>query len=400
MFGGHTRERGQVLPLVALLLLVLLAFTGMAVDIGYLRYQQRIQQSAADSAAIAGAAELGYGTDFQAAARAGAAVNGFTDGVNNVTVSATSPPSSGNYTNDSSAVEVSVVAHYNTFFMRLFRGLATSSIKTRAVALRSDSNLCLYLLSPSGDSNLNSANIQAPNCGVAINQTKSIDLHNATIDAKSILYAGAAPNEDGATFASATPQPSLPISDPCMQIAGCRYLTNNPPPTNPCTSKYDGSGYVTAGCYNGDDWKPKSKNKSSTVVMNAGLYVITGNLDAGGVTLQGSDVTFYITGNGKLTLNGATLNLSAPATGPYAGVLMYQAASDTHLADLTGASCGGCSSTINGLLYFPTARVNYNHHGGGYTVSVFGDGNFNKSDGDYSAPSAGAALVKKAVLAE
>lgn len=400
MFGEHTAERGQVMPFVALLLVVLLASAGLAADVGYLRYQQRIQQSATDSAALAGAAELGFGTDFKAAARADAATNGFTNGVNSVTVTAVNPPATGNYTSSSTAVEVNVTKQYNTFFMRIFPRLANATITTRAVAILSNSNLCLYLLSRSGSSNLNGANIQMPNCGAAINQSTSVNMQGLTMNARSIDYAGAAPNLTNATFPEATPGPALPVSDPCMQISGCRYLTNNPPPTTPCSTKYDGSGFVSGGCYNGDNWKPKGKNGKTTVIMNPGLYVITGNLDAGGVTLRGTNVTFYITGNGQLTFNGTTLDLSAPTTGPYANVVFYQASSDGHDAVLEGASCGGCTSNINGLLYFPTANVNYNHQGGGYTVSVFGSGNFNKSESDYSAAPTGGSFVKRAVLAE
>ena len=42
------RERGQVLPLIALCLAVLMGFAGVAVDVGYWEYQQREQQNAAE----------------------------------------------------------------------------------------------------------------------------------------------------------------------------------------------------------------------------------------------------------------------------------------------------------------------------------------------------------------
>jgi hypothetical protein len=399
MFGGTT-ERGQTLPFIALLLVVLLGFTGMAVDVGYLRSQQRVQQSAADSAALAAAAELGFGTDIQAAARTDAATNGFTNGTNNVTVTAVNPPATGNYTSDNGAVEVNITARYDTFFMRIFPNLGISTIKTRAVARRSDNTYCLILLqsNPPTPSNFNDANVQMPDCSAAINQTASPNMHGLTINAAGISYAGTAPNENDATFSSATPAPSLPASDPCMQIAGCRYLTDNPPPTNPCTGSYTkpktGSGSLAAGCYGALDIHGQN------IFMNPGVYVFTGNVNGSKATITGNNVTIYLTGSGQLNFSGATLDLSAPTTGDTADVLFYQAASDTNSVNLEGASCDGCTSTINGLLYFPAAFVNYNHHGGGYTVSVFGAVNFNKSESDYAAPPDGGSLIKKAVLAE
>src|SRR5690348_10810711 len=77
------RQRGQTLIFVAMTLVVLIGMTGLAVDVGYYRYEQRIMQSAADSAALAGTAELKYGSSSaENAAKADAASNGFTDGVN------------------------------------------------------------------------------------------------------------------------------------------------------------------------------------------------------------------------------------------------------------------------------------------------------------------------------
>jgi len=83
-------ERGQILPLFVLLLVPLLGISAMAIDIGYLRYLQNIEQTAADSAAVAGATELNYpaAADWSSAAKADATSNGFT-GDGGATVSVT-----------------------------------------------------------------------------------------------------------------------------------------------------------------------------------------------------------------------------------------------------------------------------------------------------------------------
>src|SRR5919202_586507 len=55
----HVRaERGQVLVLVAAMLVLLLGVAAIAIDVGYAYYGKRALQVSADAAALAGAAEL------------------------------------------------------------------------------------------------------------------------------------------------------------------------------------------------------------------------------------------------------------------------------------------------------------------------------------------------------
>src|SRR5882762_4245817 len=61
------RESGQALVFVGLSLVVLIAVIGLSIDMGYLRYTKRRLQTAADSAAIAGASEI-KGGNIRAAA--------------------------------------------------------------------------------------------------------------------------------------------------------------------------------------------------------------------------------------------------------------------------------------------------------------------------------------------
>jgi uncharacterized membrane protein len=104
----RNRQSGQVMVSAALMLVVLLGFAGLGIDMGYLRYEKRLQQTAADGAAIAAATDLVSGAS-QAAALNASATNGFTDNtgggacstpptdlaVSSVTVTVCNPPSSG-----------------------------------------------------------------------------------------------------------------------------------------------------------------------------------------------------------------------------------------------------------------------------------------------------------------
>ncbi|HVC91368.1 MAG TPA: pilus assembly protein TadG-related protein, partial [Acidobacteriaceae bacterium] len=89
-------ESGQATIITLLCMTCLLGFVGFAADVGTLLRAKRNMQIAADSAAIAGAAELTYG-GMTTAADAAAAQNGVVVGVNGGTVTVNSPPTAGPY---------------------------------------------------------------------------------------------------------------------------------------------------------------------------------------------------------------------------------------------------------------------------------------------------------------
>jgi hypothetical protein len=63
------RERGQVLILVALMVVVLFGFVALAIDVGNIYGGRRRMQNAADAGALAGARELCFGSGDRATAR-------------------------------------------------------------------------------------------------------------------------------------------------------------------------------------------------------------------------------------------------------------------------------------------------------------------------------------------
>ena len=396
-------EGGQVLPLVALCLTVLMGIGGVGVDVGYLEYRQQAQQVATDAAAVGGAEALvragcGASTTAQSAAYADASTNGFTNAGNggNIVVTVDNPPPSGPYANNNCAVYVQIAtSQVATFFSRLFgyrNGMNESTQAVAMVASSSNPSACIYLLSPTVQANFNGANIDAPGCSIAINDTANFN--GATITAPSIGYAGAAPNENGANFKLATPAPMLPVADPCGEVSGCSYLTNDTPSSSGCTS-FNGNGYngpLSAGCYS------YLNLNGATVTMNPGTYVFSGTSNFNGAHVTGTNVTIYVTSSGTPpNFNGASVSLSAPTTGNDAGVLYYQVPSNTQSANFNGAS-----NTYSGLIYCPgAAAVNFNGANGGYVVLVFGSTNFNGSSAvDFASPPPGGSLVKQAVLAE
>lgn len=403
-------QRGQVLPIIAVAALALLGFAGLAADVGYHRYEQRVQQTATDSAALAGATELNEGRQT-ASAKYDASKNGFTDdGVaggaacSNVCVAVNNPPSTGAYTGDSSAVEVTITSIKPTFLERVFAKTSVT-IHTRAVARRISTNTgCLYALGPTSNTNFNSGTTVAANCTMYANGT--INTNGASVSASSIRLG----NVGGSNLSGVAPGTpvlgmSAPIVDPCYQIDGCAYYQTHAPSTSSCT----GGGNITAGataasatvinpgCYGSTTLRDPGGSKGSPgfVKMNPGLYIINGNFDVGDVTLSGSGVTFYITSSGSMNLNKApNLNLTAPTTGNGNGVLFYDPYNSPNFNKVT-------SATLTGMLYFPNAScLNFNKSGASYAIVIAQCINWNGSTNSFSAPPVSSSLVKDAILSE
>lgn len=405
---ARSLERGQILPLVALCLAVLMGFSAMAVDVGFLEYRQRQQQSAADAAAIGGAQQLAYAgcnnpSAAQTAGLADAATNGFPDESTNsgpITVTITNPPSTGAYAGNNCAVQATINnKQTQTFFSRLFGYASGMQETTQAVAASvSNANGCAYLLGVNATPDFHGAKISAAGCGLLINGSPTFD--GGEIDFANIGYAGSLTTH-GTKWDDAQPTPMLPVADPCPEIAGCRYLTANPPSnTSGCGTATASNGVINPGCYSGIS--------GSVTTMNPGMYVFTGNgtISLNGTTVTGNGVTIYAAGSTSIDFHGVTANLTACTTScggssPYQAVpnvLYFQPPSNSSQMIFAGPQ-----STYSGLIYAPSASVTYDGNAGtGYTVLVFDDWVLNGTGQGmtFSAPPQTGGILPQAVLVQ
>src|SRR5215472_4137834 len=115
--GKRRDDAGIAVVVVALSMVVIMGFLGLAIDTSYLRTVKQRMQTAADAAALAGASELSYG-DVTSAAQADAATNGFANGVNGVTVTVNNPPQTASdpHYNDAKYVETIISQNVPTMF--------------------------------------------------------------------------------------------------------------------------------------------------------------------------------------------------------------------------------------------------------------------------------------------
>jgi Flp pilus assembly protein TadG len=343
----RNRESGYGLVFAAFGLIVLLGAAGMSVDFGYLRYQRRLLQSAADSAALAGAAQLGAGSGAAAAvaaAQSDSALNGFQDGTGNITVTAAQTSINGN----ANTMQVQVQNIYPTFFMRIFGGaMRNVTVSTAATAQYLGGRGCIYALTGGGGLNV-TGNIDVPNCNVISNQNIT---GGGSITAASI-------GAHGRSSVAATPAAitgTLQASDPLS------YLPAMANPGGPCTAfntinyraaqNVLGPKTLTPGKYCGISF---SANYSQTVTFTPGNYYITNGLsiqNAGNVT--GNGVFFYVASGAISFSNSQRIRLTAATTGNYAGILFFQPTSNNSAATINGSN----GSQMQGALYFPNATL-------------------------------------------
>jgi Flp pilus assembly protein TadG len=357
-------ESGQVLVLTVLSMSLLIGFLALAVDVGTLFRAKRLMQTAADSAAIAGAQEYPYG-DWNAAAVAAAAQNGVVV-ANGDVVTVNPKPLSGPFIGQNGYVEVIVSQRQPTFFAKIFTGSMfrnSVAVTARAVATLGQNQNCVYTLGATGQdvSVTGNAAISIAKCGIVDDSSSSNALSitgNATLDAKMIGIVGGYSKTGNVTL---TPTPAVGIgstSDPLSFLpipvpSGCSadpQLTGNITKT------------LTQGCYNGI-----TATGNITLNLSPGLYVINGNLNlTGNITLTGTGVTLDLLGSTSLPGN-ISLDLSAPTSGTYNGVLIIQPSTNTNPLSLVG----NAGSIFEGIVYAPDAAVDITGNSGSSIYAAF-----------------------------
>jgi Putative Flp pilus-assembly TadE/G-like len=361
----RNRESGYGLVFAAFGLIALLGAAGLSVDMGYLRYQRRLLQSAADSAALAGAARFGAGGSFgqaSAAALNDSQLNGFEDGNGDIHVT----PTRVTLNTNNNAMQVVVANTYPTFFMRIFGGSFTKvAVSTVATAQYIGGRGCIYALTGgSGITLSGGGSINVPNCNILSNQSIS---GGGAITAAAV---GAHGTSIGTTPPAITG--TIRVSDP-LSYLGAPGAGGACTDVNWAGGQNNGAQTLSPGTYNeivlqaAQPARPGVKAKpanSSNITFIKGTYVINGcgaggknglDLEGTGILKGTAGVTFYIATGGVTIANSQTIHLNAPADGNYPGILMFQPTGNGAAATITG---NGGGSYMEGALYFPNATLN------------------------------------------
>ena len=361
---------GSVSVALALTCPLVIGSVGLAVEASYWQMHQRAMQNAADSAAIAAAME--GGSNYAAVGQAVAAQYGFVNGSGNIVVNVSQSSSA---TGCSSNCYTATVSDEVPLFLSPivgYKGTSTvnnkqmTSIDSDAVATQSGGvSYCLLALASSGAAGITSngapkANLQG--CNVMSNTTATCNGHNlnANIGAAHGTNSGCGNTQMSGVPAVADPYSSLASNIPANSCGGsypqepAKKKGTPLPSSNQWSGTYSINGTKVA-C--GDQ-----QLTGNTTLNNTTLVIENGQLDTNGYTLTGSNLTVIFTGTNSSSYTyaptgGGTLDISAPTSGAWSGVAIYQDPSLT--ASGVNISAAGNSPTWNlsGLVYLPHSSV-------------------------------------------
>ncbi|WP_263378073.1 pilus assembly protein TadG-related protein [Granulicella paludicola] len=449
-------ESGQTAIIAAVCLVMLVSFIGLAIDVGNLRYQQRKLQAAADAAALAAALELqSCGTShncsaMQTAASKSVTENAYTGAALVLNCGATASsgltlmlnnPVCANGSSDPNAsntnyVEVVMKQYKSTYFASLL-GFTSVPVVARAEATRAPAP-CIYALDKTSTNAISVdalAALQAQ-CPIVDESSSPSAFGCNVLAAVSATLIRVTGGTEGLLCAGVNPPPEVhaPIPTPADPLA---YLPKPAVPST-CTGSPTlgltslqilGTATLSPGRYCGGIIIGPAANVTflpgTYVLTNTGLLgipLLGGLTVTAGATVQGNGVTFYNDGpsnglTGGITFAGtlpliSNINLVAPTTGTYAGILFFQDPNDTAPAILAASIGGG--TKLEGAFYFPSASVSYAVSGsakfnilvakdidftvltiGGtaYEQSVFGN-NYSTLPGGSPIPATGAVLIQ------
>lgn len=388
-------SRGSFSTIFALSSPLIFGLMGMAVDMGRWELEHENVQRAADAAAMSAAAAYhATGSNAVAAqAQAIAAVYGYANGANDVTITTNSPPTSGANAGVAGAVEVIIAEPQPSFFARVVWN-GTTSVSGRSVAqfaaftggpsaggnkrsgdgdsgstlpttfaggVPSGAGVCVLALDQTATSAIEvqgNSNVSAPYCPFYSDSTSvtSLDAFSVIGNAQlTALVVGTRGGIDGTSKIHTTkgifPQQPYLIGDPYDSVTMSSYSI-----CSYSNASYNGAANISPGVYCGG----LDLRAQANLTLAPGVYVITGGpLKVNGqATMSGTGVTFVFSPSGTASINGgATISLTAPASGNFSGLIMFGDRAMPKGAAFT--LNGGSSQTFVGAIDLPRAALTF-----------------------------------------
>ena len=359
-------KRGNTAIVTALVVPLLAGGAGLGVETAFWYHKDLELQQAADKSAYTAALEKRAGSNSSKILNTAtyiATENGYQPG----TLAVHNPPSAGAYAGDTKAIEVELSIQLPRYFTSFFFDDMVTE-RVRAVALlQTAANACVLALSTSaGNAALfsGSANLNLAGCTVMSNSMASDSVHvqgSAILTADCIIAVGNVSLTSGATMTECpgaitnAPPAADPFADvPVPSSAGPTYTNANGATLQP--------GHYTNGM-----------SLSGSTTLSPGVYVVSGGdfRAHANANISGAGVTIYITDGSAVRINNtATVNLSAPTSGTYSGMLFFGDRNGTGDAAFNGMA----DSKLTGAIYFPNQDIKYqgNFSGNGGCTQVVG----------------------------
>ncbi len=363
----------------ALTMPLLVGAVGFGVEVTTWYHSDAALQQTADKAVYAAALELRAGSvydEMKSAASTVAIQNGFTavafnvfsdaDAFNSTTytgngTAATSgggntmdvknPPISGAYINNSKAIQVIVQKTVPLNFSSFFMSTAVLEKKSAVALIQTAGSACVLALDTSASDAIKvwgSAQLSLTGCNVNSNSTSSTSV---TVGGSAHLTTNCVVTVGGVSFSGSQTTQNCGTAITNASPVGDPYASLAVPPTGSTRPNTNGST-LQPGSYAG-------MNLSGTKTMQPGVYYVSSgslSFNANSV-ITGTGITFYLAPGVTFNMNNnATVNLSAPTSGTYSGVLFYSDRSNTSDVKFNGTA----SSSMTGVFYFPGQALQYN----------------------------------------
>lgn len=358
-------QRGVTALLFGIMLIPLMAFTGIAID--YSRsYAVRSEiQGILDATALAVAASTHLTSDerialgqktFDAIWTAKSFAHNPTPNILITRDVATSEDVV--QVTAGSAVQTAILGVMNIDQIDVDAVATAVTIKASPICLLSLSRTANRAISIQGG-----ATLSATGCSVHANSSDADAIYASGSSNATAEQFCAVGGHEGNNF-TPTPKTCGYVEDPYKDMfapntSGCDF-------NNRKIKKQDGPTTLTPGVYCGGI----DVQTQANVTFGSGLYVIKdGALEfSSGSTVTGTGVTYYFTGNNtRLSIiSSATVDLSAPTSGVYEGFVFIQDPL-SNPGQLTGQQNeiqGGGSITIVGTIYFPTQPITISGNAG------------------------------------
>ena len=386
----RTSARGQAIILVTLSVPVLFGLMAMVVDVGWGYWRQEacktVAEAAAGAAAVAaktasnytcgnGVACTGSATTYADCPSSPAAPpsdnlqngclyaqsNGFTTGGNGgrQRVSYAAYTSNPPVTGSSPTYWVRFVVYDKTpAWFSVVLGSSWTRVSAASTAGVFQGNPgCVYILDPTAPKALTvTGGTFSTGCGVYVNSdaTNAFYLTGGTLD----LNNGAAINVHGQEYTTGGTVSPNNVNQNTGSVSDPMSGLTVPSSTSPCSA----APVLTAGTltlYPGTYCSITVKGGALT--MQPGTYVIDGIFkNSGGTVDASSGVTLYFAPNppnssGLQVTSGNTMVLTAPSTGAYAGLALWQDGT----SGSTNSQTFTAGLTINGIIYMPHTKLTY-----------------------------------------
>jgi Flp pilus assembly protein TadG len=357
---------GNMAALTALLMPVLVGAAGLASDTAQWVLMRRALQRQADSAALAGAYALTQSRTASSGALGDLAKN------QNFTLTSQlieNAPTAGPFAGNTGAVRVRLVATSTLPFTSIFLGGGTTIAAEATAGLQADGDYCILALDEGtaiGITNSGNTLVDAK-CGMHSNSSGSPAITgqgSATISASPVSAVGDINSSTNFVPGTIFTPNNVAQRDPYASLA-------NPVPTGTTYNNYrvnpNQTRNMSPGIYRGDLIIQGRAN------LSPGVYFIDGGQLTvnSGAEMNGTGVTIVLTnsayGSGSTSAlaattkinGGSTLNITAPDTGTYKGVLLYQDRRTPVMSDNVIIN-GNSTSLLRGAIYVPRNEIQMN----------------------------------------